>query len=163
MLRKARRMEPDTITDMFASRLHGDGISGEPCGRWEVGDLEQQFGVTFPAAYRAFLLAAGRGFGPWEGSSYTVDDLPDVQRWGSTLPAAKGRPLPSDAFPFFCHQGVAIAFFLLADGDDPAVYEWVGMQDVAPPPERVARTFTEYVAKAQRHLEELWARRTGGA
>jgi hypothetical protein len=42
--------------------------------QWAVRGLEQQLGVEFPPAYRAFLLVAGNGCEPLEGSHYAVED-----------------------------------------------------------------------------------------
>jgi SMI1/KNR4 family protein SUKH-1 len=147
----------DEQTEKIASQLRANGITGEPCDEWTISDLEQQLGVTFPAAYRAFLLIAGNGFAPWEGSVYAVDDVTDLQRRGRELPVKRGSALPSDAFAFFCHQGAAIAFFLLGDGEDPAVFEWVDYENPRPI-EQVASSFRASLIKCKRQSDEMRSR-----
>lgn len=132
--------------------LREAGVAGEPCDEATVRDLEQEFGASLPAAYRAFLLVAGRGFPAWEGSHHTVDDdLPDLQRSGRRLLQGRGGRLPADVFVFFIHQGAAVRFFLLGDGADPAVYQWVDFAEPKPI-EQVARTFTGFVVESKRQL-----------
>lgn len=156
-------MDTDQSTRNFVNALHAAGISGETCDEWTVRDLEQQLRVTLPAAYRAFLLVAGHGFPTWSGSHHTVDDdLPALQQMASRLLKERGSSLPTDAFVFLIHQGVAVQFFLLGDGDDPPVYEWVDYAEPQPI-ERAGRNFTGFVAASKRQLEDWIARSPGGA
>jgi hypothetical protein len=50
--------------------------------------------------------------------------------------------ISEDAFVFLVHQGVAVWFFLLASGDDPAVYEYV---EHSPPANQLAPHFSEFL------------------
>jgi hypothetical protein len=110
----------------FVSVLQSAGVTGAPCDEWQVQDIEEQLGVKLPAAYKAFLLLAGQRFGLFEGSHYAVeDDLAELQRAGRRIARRAGVELPIEAFVFFVHQSVAVWFFLLDSGDDPAVHEYV--------------------------------------
>ena len=105
--------------------------------------MERQLRVQFPAAYKAFLLLAGGGWEPLEGSHYAIeDDLARLQRAGRRIAAHGKADLPRDAFVFFVHQGFACYFFLLQDGDDPAVYHCV---DGMGPIQRISNRFSEWV------------------
>src|SRR5438128_2277758 len=126
----------DARTDSLVALLRDFGLKGEGCDEWTVRDLEQQLGVEFPPAYKAFLAIAGNGCEALEGSHYAVeDDLASLQRSGQRIMKHDGENLPADAFVFLVHQGYAFNFFLMQDGEDPPVYEYVeGM----PPVRRVA-------------------------
>jgi hypothetical protein len=143
-------MDTHASTDNFVTALRAAGISGDPCDERTLRDLEQQLGVVLPAAYRAFLLVAGRGFAAWTGSHHALDDdLPELQRMAARLLKKRGTSLPSDAFVFLVHQGAAVQFFLLGDGDDPAVYEWVDSAEPRPI-KRVGQSFTSFVTANKR-------------
>ena len=159
MPRRVATMDTHQPTHDYVTALRAAGISGEPCDDLTVRDLEQQLGVSLPAAYRAFLLVAGHGFPTWTGSHHTVDDdLPELQRTARRLLKERGASLPTDAFVFLIHQGAAVQFFLLGDGDDPAVFQWVDFAEPQPI-ERTGRNFTGLVVESKRQI----ARRRGGA
>jgi hypothetical protein len=115
----------DASTESFISLLRAAAVRGEPCDEWTLADLQRSLGVELPPAYRAFLLIAGRGCAPLEGSRYVVDELGDMQREGRELARRGGAELPEDAFVCRTHQGFVCHFFLPTDADDPAVYECV--------------------------------------
>ena len=145
-------METDESTRNFVNLLCAAGVTGEQCDEPTVRDLERQLGLALPAAYREFLLTAGRGFPTWAGSQHAIDDdLPELQRSGKRLLEGCGGRLPADAFVFLIHQG---------DGDDPAVYQWVDLAEPEPI-EGVGRNFTGFVAESRRELEDWLARRPG--
>jgi hypothetical protein len=151
----------DTATEHFVSRLRDAGVRGLPCDEWSVADLERDLRVQLPAAYRAFLLVAGNGWEPLEGSHYALeDDLAGLQRAGQRIAQHEETTLPVDAFVFFVHQGFACRFFLLQDGDDPAVFECV---EGAGPITRVALRFSEWLLGELSRSIGFRERRTGGA
>jgi hypothetical protein len=138
----------DADTDELLAVLRDGGVRGDPCDDWEVRDLEQELRVELPSAYKAFLLSAGHGFGPFQGSHHAVDDdLAELQRVGRRILAKDGIKLPNGAFVFFAHQGVAIRFFLLDDGVDPAVFEYVEHQ---PPAKQLSDRFSRFVLQETR-------------
>jgi hypothetical protein len=162
-------MHTDESTAAFVKALRNNGLTGEACSEDMIRDLEQQIAITLPAAYRAFLLVAGRGFRTWEGSHHTVDDIlglddqwPPLQSWGERLLKRHRSHLPEGAFVFFIHQGAAVSFFLLDGGDDPAVFQWIDYKEFQPP-RQIAPSFTEHLATEKRSLKEYLARRPGGA
>jgi hypothetical protein len=151
----------DAPTSSFLTRLRDLGLSGEACDEWTVQDLEQQLGVQLPPAYKAFLILAGNGWQPLEGSHYAIeDDLANLQRSGQRIMKHDGGKLPDDAFVFLVHQGYACNFFLTQDGDDPPVYEYVeGM----PPVRRVAARLTEWLAAELTRSRAFREQRASGA
>jgi hypothetical protein len=136
----------DTTTQEFVSILEKAGVVGEPCDEWQVQDAEQQLRVKLPPAYKAFLLIAGQGFGPFEGSHYAFeDDLAELQRVGRRILQRDQAELPPDAFVFFVHQGFVVRFFLLDEDDDPAVNEYVEYERPGKPVKQLARRFTDFL------------------
>jgi hypothetical protein len=151
----------DATTESLMAVLREGGVSGEPCDEWEVRDLEQQLRAEFPLAYKAFLLLAGHSFGPFEGSHHAVDDdLAGLQRAGLRIFRGDGSDLPDGAFVFFVHQGVAVRFFLMDDGMDPAVFEYV---EHWPPVKQLSARFTDFLVQEVRGFNELRSRAQGGA
>ncbi len=146
----------DAKTESLVALLRASGVNGEPCDEWAVRDLEQQFDVELPPAYRAFLLVAGNGCEPLEGSHYAVeDDLAGLQRSARSVMKHDGADLPPDAFVFLVHQGYALNFFLLNDGEDPAVYEYVqGMPPVRQVAARLSEWLSNEVNRSRAYREE---------
>lgn len=151
----------DDATSKFVFKLTLAGLQGEPSDEWVIADAENALRVEFPAAYKAFLMIAGNGCEPLEGSHYTIDDdLSELQRTGRRIAQYEKIDWPSDAFVFLTHQGFACQFFLIHDGDDPAVYECVkGLGLIR----CVAATFTQWLDDQLRQYEDLRARRLSGA
>jgi SMI1 / KNR4 family (SUKH-1) len=146
----------DAATESLMAVLRDGGVSGEACDEWEVRDLEAQLRVELPAAYKAFLLLAGRGFGPFEGSHYAVeDDLASLQRAGDRIFRGDGSELPGGAFVFFVHQGFVVRYFVLDDGADPAVFEYV---EHWPPVEQLAARLSGFLLQEVQASNELRSR-----
>ena len=151
----------DATTETFVMRLRDLGLSGAASDQWTVRDLEQQLHVELPAAYRAFLIVAGNGWEPLEGSHYALeDDLANLQRSGQRIMKHDEAKLPDDAFVFRVHQGYAFNFFLVHDGEDPPVYEYV---EGIPPIQRVAARFTDWLADELSRFRALREQRASGA
>jgi hypothetical protein len=147
----------DVTTEKLVAMLQCAGIIGNPCDEWQVRDIEKQLRVELPPAYKAFLLLAGQGFEPFEGSHYALeDDLAELQRAGRRISHKDRADLSSEAFVFFIHQGVAVRFFLLDSSDDPAVYEYV---EHSPPAKQLAPRFSDFLLDKFRQSEELKSRR----
>jgi len=76
----------DVDTQSLLAILRDGGVWGEGCDEWQIADVEQQLRVELPAAYKAFLLLAGQGFAPFEGSQYAIeDDLAAMQVEGKHM------------------------------------------------------------------------------
>jgi hypothetical protein len=150
----------DANTESLLTLLRDGGLRGMPCDEWTVAELERQLRVELPASYKAFLLLAGHGCEPLEGSRYAVeDDLSDLQDEGRRIARHENLQLPNDAFVFVVHQGFACHFFLLQDGDDPAVYECV---ESSVRLEQVAPHFSEWVLRQISRSKSLLAGRSIG-
>jgi hypothetical protein len=151
----------DAVTESFMTRLRDLGVNGEACDESVVRDLEQQLRLEFPPAYKAFLIVAGAGWQPLEGSHYTIeDDLANLQRSGKRILKHKGARPPDGSFVFLVHQGYACNFFLLHDGEDPPVYEYAeGMAAT----QRVAHRFTNWLADVLSRSRAIREQQAGGA
>lgn len=151
----------DDQTVRYMATLSEGGLVGEPCDEWEVSDLEQHFQVKLPSAFKAFLMLAGKWFDPFVGSQYILErdgfyDAIELQQAAQRMLQRDGNKLLRDAFVFFVHQGVALRFFLLNDGDDPPVFEYV---EHDPPAKQVATRLSEFLLSEVRGLQELRSRR----
>jgi hypothetical protein len=133
-------------TDEFVSHYTDLGLTGSPASTEEVELLEKQLGVSFPAAYKAFLFILGRDGGPdFVGSDCTVRWLPELRQAADRLLQQCGSPfkLPENAVVFLMHQGYFFVYFV-ADGinQDPPVY---GYREGAPQPSLIAASFSEWL------------------
>jgi hypothetical protein len=147
----------DRTTASFFAQLSDVLANGLPCDEWAIADLEKQLGIRLPASYKAFLLLAGRGWEPLEGSQYAVDDdLAQLQRFGKRIFSKNHGTLPDNAFVFFVHQGFACQFFLLDDGDDPSIFQSVVGQGA---PNKVYPHFSDWLSAEAKRSQEFRAKR----
>ncbi|WP_394541532.1 SMI1/KNR4 family protein [Lysobacter enzymogenes] len=123
------------------------------CSQDEVDTLAQSIGRPLPKAYVEFLLSMGHEAGDFMAGTDTFwRHLPWLQKTAERLVAEKSAaPLPASAFVFYMHQGYEFGYFLLDDGDDPAVYQFVTMKARA---ERVTDSFTGYFNEMLRLFRE---------
>jgi hypothetical protein len=137
----------DDLTRTMIEHYRRAGVTGAPCDEFDVQDLEQQLAIRFPVAYKAFLLVAGNGFTPFEGSHYALeDDFAELQRAGKQILQTYGKQAPAGAFVFFVHQGFVVRLFLLNDGEDPPVFECVD----GSPIEQLSPRFSEFLMQEAR-------------
>ena len=141
----------DTTTKSFLSLFRDGGVARNPCEELVIHDLQKQLGVELPAGYKTFVLLAGRGCEPLEGSKYAVKDDPaELQHAGRRIAADEKANLPAGAFVFLVHQGYACQFFVLRDMDDPAVFQCVeGLGPPRPVSMRFSDWLLERVARSQ--------------
>jgi hypothetical protein len=130
----------------FVERYEAIGLEGTPASPEEVAGLEQQLGVKFPAAYKAFLLILGRdGGSDFIGSDCTISHLPKLRGWDENLLQRCGSlyTLPELAFVYLMHQGYSF-FYFVADqtSEDPAVYAYL---EGDPAPVKKADSFTAWL------------------
>ncbi|HUY75553.1 MAG TPA: SMI1/KNR4 family protein [Ktedonobacterales bacterium] len=105
-----------------------------PCAEQEIAQLERQYQLTLPAAYREFLLWMGKGAGNFlAGDACFYDALPQLREFALDLLAESGAPLrlPDDAFVFSMHDGYQFLFFRASEGANPPAY-WYGEGEPAP-------------------------------
>lgn len=110
----------------FVTRYRALGLTGTPAAPEEVEGLERRLGVTFPSAYKAFLLILGCDGGPdFVGSDCTTKHLPWLRDGAHELLRRSGSTvlLPEKAVVCLMHQGYFFVYFV-ADGksDDPPVF-----------------------------------------
>ena len=134
-------------TQQFLKRYSSLGFSGVPCTTAEVDDLQRQFGVRLPAAYRAFLLLMGRE--PDEsfvGSDCAYRHVKGLRTGAEELLVQSGPPfaLSSQDFVFFMHQGYQFLYFPCDDAsDDPPVYHYMEYEPAA---KKVYERFSDWMA-----------------
>lgn len=143
-----------------------------PCSMGEVHTLEERIGRSLPAAYKEFLLWAGKYAGGFlAGSDWEYGTLPDLQEsarallkedkfWARLNGIEMSLDLPDDAFVFLIHQGSSFYFFRFSEGEDPPVYEYLdGMNTTAFT--SLNRHFSEWiVGELARHISG-WERIPG--
>ncbi|ROU08307.1 SMI1/KNR4 family protein [Lysobacter enzymogenes] len=115
----------------------------EGCSQEEVDALAKSIGRPLPKAYVEFLLAMGRKAGDFMAGTDTFwRHLSWLQKTAERLVAERSAaPLPESAFVFYMHQGYEFGYFLLDEGDDPPVYQFVTMKARS---ERVTDSLTGY-------------------
>lgn len=120
----------NSIADIARYIKRGDGQL-KPCRSWEVDDIEKEYGITLPQAYKDFLLLMGKKAGRFMvGSSVFYDELFFLKSWANELGTENDLPpLLDDAFPFWMHQGYMVAYFITTEGDDPPVYSFAEGKD----------------------------------
>lgn len=131
----------------YIARFEAMGLTGDPATALEVTELEKQLGLTFPTAYKAFLLLLGRDGGPdFKGSDCTIRHLPALRKGAEELLRTSDSPfeLPEKAVVFLMHQGYFFAYFVadLASADPPVF----GYREYEPAPVRQAESFSAWLA-----------------
>ena len=99
-----------------------------PCTQEQIAQLERQYQLTLPAAYREFLLWMGQGAGGFlAGDACFYEALTQLRDDALELLAENGVSggLPDDAFVFSMHEGYQFQFFRVSEGANPPVY-WYG-------------------------------------
>jgi len=97
----------------------------------EVEQCEQAIGAKLPNQYREFLLAIGHAAGLlFQGTDIlfrNVENLLELRKDAEELLAENEETfvLPADAFVFSMHQGYEFNFFVISEGNDPPVYQYV--------------------------------------
>jgi hypothetical protein len=130
----------------YMARYKAMGLEGTPATAQAVAALEKQLGLTFPVAYRAFLLILGRDGGPdFTGFDCSIRVVPKLREWAEELLAECGSPfvLPANAVVFLMNQGYYFVYFLADRGsDDPAVYAYLEGQQA---PDQKAESFSAWL------------------
>jgi hypothetical protein len=127
-------------------RYEAMGLEGTPASPDEIAALEQQMGVKFPAAYKAFLFILGRdGGSDFIGSDCTIRHLLKLRGRAEDLLRRCGSQytLPEKAVVYLMHQGYSF-FYFVADqtSEDPAVYAYL---EGDPAPVKKAESFTAWL------------------
>lgn len=106
-----------------------------PCTEQEIAQLERQYQLTLPAAYREFLLWMGKGAGNFlAGDACYYDALSQLHEDALELLAENGvtQRLPDDAFVFSMHDGYQFLFFRASEGENPPAYWYGEGEPIAP-------------------------------
>lgn len=117
----------------------------------EVEQCEQALGSKLPNQYREFLLAIGHDAGLlFQGTDIlfrNVDNLLELRKEAEDLLAENEETfiLPMDAFVFSMHQGYEFNFFVISEGNDPPVYQYVEGDG---PPVLVWDSFSTFLRKS---------------
>jgi hypothetical protein len=136
----------DTVA-AFVARYKAMGLKGTPATPQEVTALEQQLGVVFPAAYKAFLFILGRDGGPdFIGLDCTIRHLPSLREGAEELLQEFGSPfpLPEKAVVFLMNQGYYFVYFVAEQMmEDPPVFAYLEGHSM---PVQKADTFSAWLA-----------------
>jgi hypothetical protein len=119
----------DETVASFVARFKAMGLTGSPATAQEVGALERKLGLTFPAAYKAFLLILGGDGGPdFTGFDCTIHHLPVLREWAAELLRGSGSPfeLPERTVVFLMNQGYYFVYFVADErSEDPPVFDYL--------------------------------------
>lgn len=130
-----------------------------PCTEQEISSLEEELGLSLPAAYKEFLLWGGHNTGRiWEGSDCCFEDLKILQESAVELLEENKfkEALPEDAFVFFMHQGYQFMFFRTSEGEDPPIYFYKeSQQNPLHSFVRLHSSFSEALSKEVEFQEKL--------
>jgi hypothetical protein len=131
------------------------------CSRQEVADLADSVGGRLPKAYEDFLLSMGHGAGKFLAGTDTFWPVLPLLRDAANrlLEESSAEPLTPSAFVLYMHQGYEFGYFLLDDGDDPAVYQYA---EGWPAPQQVWGSFTDYMAEMLEHFSHAHSSRYVG-
>ncbi len=135
----------DEVT-AFITRYEAMGLQGTSASLEDVSALEKQLLVTFPAAYKAFLLILGRdGGSDFIGSDCTTRHLPGLRESAEGLLRECGSPfaLPDAAVVFLMHQGCYFCYFVADGMDDPPVFAY---REGDASPGQKAESFSQWLA-----------------
>ncbi|TVX94892.1 SMI1/KNR4 family protein [Cohnella terricola] len=117
----------------------------------EVKKCEQALGLKLPDQYHEFLLAIGHYAGLlFQGTDIlfrNVGDLLELRKEAEDLLIENEETfiLPTDAFVFSMHQGYEFNFFVISEGNDPPVYQYVEGDG---PPVLVWDSFSAFLRKS---------------
>lgn len=117
----------------------------------EVEQCEQAIGLILPNQYREFLLAIGHNAGLlFQGTDILfryVEDLLELRKEAEDLLKENDETvsLPSDAFVFSMHQGYEFNYFVISEGNDPSVYQYIEGDG---PPVLVWDSFSAFLRKS---------------
>lgn len=97
------------------------------CSQVEVDGLVRSLGQSLPMAYSEYLFCMGHGAGSFlAGTDTSFGHLHRLKNSATSLLQENSRnPLSVNAFVFYMHQGYEFGYFLLGNGEDPPVYQYV--------------------------------------
>ncbi|WP_321386937.1 SMI1/KNR4 family protein [uncultured Enterococcus sp.] len=113
--------------DVFLQFLKEQSIKMVPCTEKEISELEKLASKKLPQVYLNFMKKTGNEFRIFDGSSYTMEELPILKEAANELLEENdmSERLKDEAFVFFMHQGYQFAFFNLEEGENPPIYYYV--------------------------------------
>ncbi|TMV50639.1 SMI1/KNR4 family protein [Paenibacillus mesophilus] len=117
----------------------------------EVEQCEQAIGFHLPHQYREFLLSVGHKAGLlFQGTDVlfqNVEGLLELRKAADDLLNENEEDfnLPSDAFVYSMHQGYEFNYFIVSEGNNPPVYQYVEGDG---PPVLVWDSFSTFLKKS---------------
>ena len=115
------------------------------CMPWEVAKLENSLEVQLPKQYKEFLLSVGHGAGKFfQGTDIFLSQIKDIKAAAVELLEENEEPfkLTDRVFVFMMHQGYVFCYFVLREGDDPPVYQYVEGEGI---PKLTWKSFSEFL------------------
>lgn len=116
----------DTAKAKFSEVFQGTNFVPKPASEGEIQEMEQELHLTFPPAYREFLLWMGHGAGGFASHFiFNIHRLPRNQESARELIEDEGLILPDDEIVFcWGNQGYYFKFIQAHDGDNPKVHDY---------------------------------------
>lgn len=142
--------------DVFLQFLKEQSIKMVPCTEKEINELEELSSKKLPQVYLNFMKKTGNEFRIFDGSSYTMEELPILKEAANELLEENdmSERLKDEAFVFFMHQGYQFAFFNLEEGENPPIYyygEGEGLEKII----KKNDSFTDFLIDYYNAVESL--------
>lgn len=115
------------------------------CSSEDIASLKATSGGYLPIVYEQYLLKIGRCAGKFmQGTDIFYPSILGLKEDAIELleENEENFKLPDDAFVFSMHQGYEFLYFLLSDGDDPEIYQYIEGDEA---PTKAWDSFTEFL------------------
>lgn len=114
----------DNAKSRFSEVFHGTSFVPNPVTENEILEFEKRLSISFPAAYKEFLLWMGNGAGDFiTHFVFHLRSLLNIQEFAEELVQEHSEILPNDALVIFWgSQGYYFIFVQVDEGDDPPIH-----------------------------------------
>lgn len=119
------------------------------CGLEQISRLEVRHQLKLPTAYKEYLFLAGIQHHFYcSGVGYCYDEIDELQNAAVLLLEGEGYKIDQDYWVIDLLYNDQFSFFYLNDGENPAIYHWVGSD------ENLFEGFTNGIIKMSPYLSK---------
>jgi hypothetical protein len=131
---------PERLAQMLIESHLADSADITACSDLDISDIEGQYKVKLPEAYKHFLKAFGKS------SSRVLSDIdlmyPAITRQAELVARTlRGFKMPANSYVFL-YRIDTVLFFVTTEGDDPPVYRFCSGEEVQ---EKVFDSFSSWL------------------
>ena len=120
------------------------------CTKADITELERQYGVRLPSAYRAFLLGSHPNVNAHLiGADIDMHYLPKLKNWAKELISENNVSFTfsENHFVFLMHQGYYFMFFACDGSNNPPVFSYFEGQ---PAPALEFDSFSDWISQCEK-------------